>query len=164
MSDLFQLKKILTSYQKLAKWGDGEWIEEVDFMEWMYKGIKCLVFRNGFGSLCGFIYVPKDHPWHGKNYEQIAVNVHGGLTYSREMNNQEHIIGFDCSHWNDLSPGLADPLIEARKSFNSTQMEELDEKLRKLKKFLPLATYKNISFVKSECESLVDQMLSIKDI
>lgn len=33
------------------------------------------------GHLCGYIGVPKGHPWYGKDHDMIEANVHGGLTY-----------------------------------------------------------------------------------
>ena len=37
--------------------------------------------------LCGYLGVPKDHPWYGKDYDEVDVEVHGGLTYY----GQEHV-------------------------------------------------------------------------
>lgn len=33
------------------------------------------------GHLCGYIAVPPAHPWFGKSYDDIDVDVHGGLTF-----------------------------------------------------------------------------------
>lgn len=57
----------------------------------------------------GYIGVPKGHPWFGKDYSEIDVRVHGGLTYSEKQlplhNPQEDSewwwLGFDTRHWGD---------------------------------------------------------------
>ena len=43
-----------------ALWGPGEWQDEPDQEEFVYKGIKCLLWRNKSGAWCGYIYVPKN--------------------------------------------------------------------------------------------------------
>jgi len=37
--------------------------------------------QDGLGHLCGYLGVPKPHPWYGLDYDQIDADVHGGLTY-----------------------------------------------------------------------------------
>jgi len=34
-----------TSDQKLKWWGNGEWVEEADTVEWKYKGVHCEIER-----------------------------------------------------------------------------------------------------------------------
>lgn len=45
----------------------------------------------------GYVELPKDHPWIGKDYDEIPVEIHGGLTYSTD-----NVIGFDTGHAFDL--------------------------------------------------------------
>ena len=55
----------------------------------------------------GYLTFTKDHPLYGKNYDDIDIDVHGGLTYSDETKADGHIkaegwtIGFDTMHLND---------------------------------------------------------------
>ena len=54
-----------TNFDKSA-WAEGEWKKEPDRIEWDYAGdseIKLLIRRNLSGSLCGYVGVPKGHPW-----------------------------------------------------------------------------------------------------
>lgn len=53
---------------------------------------------TGWGN--GYVKLPKGHPWYGKDYDDIKVSVHGGLTYSRQEG-KYWVIGFDCAHFND---------------------------------------------------------------
>ena len=50
-------------------------------------------------SANGYIILDKSHPWFGKDYADLDVEVHGGLTYGREGK-----FGFDTAHaWDDWS-------------------------------------------------------------
>jgi hypothetical protein len=58
------------------------------------------------GNWNGYVILPKNHQYDGENYDNIPVNVHGGLTYS----NQElsgWVIGFDTAHVGDFIPSLS---------------------------------------------------------
>lgn len=60
--------------------------------------------RRGWGN--GYIGLPPEHPWFGKHYNSIPIEVHGGLTYA-----ENHLpkltpdglwwIGFDTFHRGD---------------------------------------------------------------
>ncbi|KKL48060.1 hypothetical protein LCGC14_2329350 [marine sediment metagenome] len=98
----------------------------------------CSIWKHdSLGHLCGYIGVPKLHPWHGLNYDDIPADVHGGLTHTGSEKvllkpkwidghkEYEEIIrdnafphdtggdtwwmGFDCAHLGDLVPGSPSP-------------------------------------------------------
>lgn len=54
-----------------------------------------------WGAVNGYVRVPDDHPWHGLDYDNEAVDVQvsGGLTYANE-----DWIGFDTLHSGDYWP------------------------------------------------------------
>lgn len=55
---------------------------------------------NGYVALC------KGHKYYGKKYDDIYVEVHGGLTFSEKVQYQNEIywvVGFDTAHANDTS-------------------------------------------------------------
>lgn len=112
---------------------------EGDYHEWIFNtesgsSYKCQVIRNKhLKHLCGYVILTKDNKFYGKDYDHIPVQVHGGLTFSDEVNG-EWLIGFDCAHHNDITPN-----IELNYQSNG-------------------ATYKDMDFVKSECESLAEQI------
>jgi hypothetical protein len=56
----------------------------------------------------GYVSVDKNHHLNEKSYDEINVNVHGGLTYSGYKNN-EWCFGFDCMHYGDYDPYLNFP-------------------------------------------------------
>lgn len=104
--------------------GEGPWDSEPDKRQWEDEatGMACLIVRNGMGALCGYVGVPSDHPWYGKDDVEQAdgswVDVHGGLTFSgpcQAGGKVCHIVepggdddvwwqGFDCAHSMDLTP------------------------------------------------------------
>ncbi len=48
----------------------------------------------------GYVKLPPDHPWHGKDYDDIRVSIHGGLTYAHSKGDKWWI-GFDTAHAGD---------------------------------------------------------------
>lgn len=56
-----------------------------------------------YGAVNGYVQIPEGHPWHGKSYDDIDVDVHGGLTYGCG-----EWIGFDCMHCGDYWPEQED--------------------------------------------------------
>ena len=76
--------------------------EHSDF-EWM-------TVHNGIGYRCGYVRVPVNHPWHGKHYDDLSVDIHGGLTFAEpdkpcDGNRPDNAwwLGFDCAHYDDAS-------------------------------------------------------------
>lgn len=58
--------------------------------------------RNGnFDTPLAYIQVPKDHPWDGKNYDDVPLDVHGGPTYGRRDADGLQWFGWDYSHYGD---------------------------------------------------------------
>jgi hypothetical protein len=103
-------------------WPAGPWHKEPDRLEWVDKstGYPCIALRNmhATGAWCGYVAIPTSHPYHGVNYNDIDLDVHGGLTYSRkcqgdaitgvchESKDEDDVwwLGFDCAHGNDIAP------------------------------------------------------------
>lgn len=144
-----------------STWGDGPWQDEPDKLQYPdpATGLPCLIVRTSHaGNLCGYVGVPPSHSLHGKNYDDVNVSVHGGLTFADtcqphadESDGICHLadegepdnvfwFGFDCAHYMDLSPAYASqfPLMD---SFNDTN-----------------STYRDLAYVKSEVASLAKQL------
>ena len=93
----------------------------------------CRIVRHElFGHYCGYVYLYKDHPFYGAHYEELDINVHGGLTYSKE-NNGWWIIGFDCNHLGDYAIPNIDYHIKS------------------------LGEYRDFEYVKNECDNMAKQ-------
>lgn len=153
----------------------GPWADEPDKLVWIDEttGLDCMIHRNLFGTLCGYVGIPQEHPWHGVHYgdctknlpecdddvycdhePKIALDVHGGITYSaacQPLNDDGsgicHIpqdgrpddvwwFGFDCNHSGDLAPGS--PSV------------------------LP-GVYRNIAYVEAEIVLLAEQLAAVTE-
>jgi hypothetical protein len=107
-------------------WGRGPWDDEPDREEWRTEaGLPGLIVRGPTGGLCGYVAVPPGHPWHGLDFPDVPDAAHeaawGGLTYSAACSGEVcHIpapgepddvwwLGFDCCHYDDLTPLFAGP-------------------------------------------------------
>ncbi len=70
--------------------------------EWISNGLKCHVMRCEFQSgtyhRCGYVTLPKNHICYEFSYDDVPVEVHGGLTYGGK-----DCYGFDCGHAGDRS-------------------------------------------------------------
>lgn len=134
-------------------WGEGEWQHEPDHKNWKdaATGLPCLAHRHpSSGHWCGYVAVPPGHPAHGKSYDDVLVEVHGGLTYANECAGDIcHVpepgepdnvfwLGFDCAHAGDLIPRAS----REDKAIFSSYGE----------------TYKPLSYVESECAALAQQL------
>lgn len=93
-----------TGRTKLNKLPSGVWSGEPDLLEFRVFGFECHAKRHdSMGHLCGYIQVDADHPWYGKDYNNVNADVHGGLTFS-----DKGWFGFDCAHAGDLVPRMQD--------------------------------------------------------
>lgn len=138
------------SATKLELYGPGPWMDEPDYEKYEYKGIDCLIKRTtSLGHLCGYVRVPKGHPWFGRDYDNIDYEPHGGLTFA-EGTEEEWEIGFDCAHGGDLVPSF-----EHHRALLSNPFARL------MSQPATPMTYKDFGFVKHELERLVDHMLGV---
>ena len=140
-------------------WGPGPWDAEPDKISWTDEltGMPCLAVRANpwQGSWCGYVAVPPGHPYHGKDYDEVPVAVHGGLTFSEGCNEDGPIeravchipepgqpadvwwLGFDCGHCMDIMPAYRTYLPE---------MWDLYERTG--------AQYRTLTYVRGECARL----------
>ncbi len=153
---------MLTSDEKLNAWGVGEWVEEADKCYFKYREYECFIKRmwhkhdDGnieLGHLCGYLNIPKTHPWYGKTYDHIDCEVHGGLTFSQEEISNDWFIGFDCGHNMDISPGL--------QGFKNHFNAQFKAKYPFASPMLFESSYKNMAFVQKELMHLVDQAIEV---
>ncbi len=126
-----------------SNWHPGPWDAEPDKLEWRHQGVACLAVRQNHGAWCGYVAIPKSHPWAAGDAAERAASVHGGITYGPSECHGPvcHIplpgeiddirwIGFDCIHFDDGTP-------DGRYG----------------------GDYRDIDFVKAEVESLAVQAL-----
>lgn len=63
-----------------------------------YCGFRCAVC-SGI-ALCGYVRVPEGHPAYRRHYDDIPVDIHGGLTFNK-LSPEGFWVGFDCGHYGD---------------------------------------------------------------
>jgi len=143
---------------RIAPLPNGPWDDEPDKAQWVDEpsGLDCLIVRNRFGALCGYVGVGPDHPYHGKDYADLYdLDVHGGLTFAASCDEEApeghgicHIpepgrpknvwwLGFDCAHFTDLCPAAP----HASETFPEV--------------------YRNFAYVQSECAALAVQLAEV---
>lgn len=73
-----------------------------------HKGYEFVTVHNTMGFRCGYVRVPPGHPWHGKHYDAVDANAHGGITFAdadkpcgKGGADNGWWIGFDCGHYDD---------------------------------------------------------------
>lgn len=148
-------KMSVRDYDK-SGWGPGPWQEEPDTVEFRHAGLPCILRRHErHGNFCGYVGVPPTHPDHGKNYNDVEVEVHGGLTFGDECSAVAcHVpapgepdnffwFGFDCHHSYDLAPGFI--AIEKRLGMEPLTLSE------------PYA-YRDLAYVRRQTEQLAEQL------
>lgn len=155
---------------------DGPWKDEPDKIQWQdnWTGYPCLIVRNHSGTLCGYVGVYPDHPAYNKDYQEVAVAVHGGLTYSNfcqeggrichdDPDNPEKVwwLGFDTAHAGDIIPSM----VKAKEDWESRN-PDADYKSNPYRLWSfggknwdgEPNTYKDIIYVRTEVEYLARQL------
>jgi len=161
-----ETKEYRTIDRKAVQWPSGPWDSEPDKVQWPDEetSLPCLAVRHPHsGHWCGYVGVTEGHPFFGKGYNDVDVNVHGGLTFARACNPKEteaegichlpgegepdHVwwFGFDCAHSGDRGP--RDEYFSQTKGYPFTPS--------------PNETYKPLSYVKNECASLAKQLAAL---
>lgn len=122
---------------------ETEWLSEPNQLSWQYEGYDCLITRNEkYGNLQGFVGLKSGHPWYGliNGYKEIySIDVHGGIACASSLYPIPGIyikgprwwLGFSAATPKDYRPFYKD--------------NDWD------------STYKNLEFMKAECEKLVRQ-------
>lgn len=68
------------------------------YKDWTQDGIRCQIVR-GTAALCAYLGVPIDHPFAGRDYDDVSLECHGGLTYSRKGCNAGRPVGWWWYGW-----------------------------------------------------------------
>lgn len=82
--------------------------------EWEHAGLLCAVVKQDtFSHRCGYVRVPPTHKYFDKDYNEVDVSVHGGLTFAalepcvEHKDGQGYWFGFDCAHAGDAHYDLS---------------------------------------------------------
>jgi hypothetical protein len=97
--------------------------------------LKCVCMRHpDFLTWNGYIHIHKGHPAYN---DDLNIYAHGGITFE-QRDEEEYVLGFDTSHYGDLSPYYI---------LNDLNIIIDDDQ-----------TYKDLDYVISECESMANQI------
>jgi hypothetical protein len=125
-----------------------------------HLGFEWIVTNNGSGYRCGYVRVPKGHPWHGKTWSELAdVECHGGVTFAEPDKpckggpDDAHWVGFDCCH----SWDLPDPEL---KSWRGRDPFELPLTMNRLAD----CEVRSQEYVERHCRSLCEQAQRIASL
>lgn len=113
----------------------------------------CVIKKTqSLGVLCGYVEIPKNHPAFNKDYSELQIDCHGGLTFSGKLYdlkdnpivlNSGWWIGFDCGHFsNDYIP------------FMQFLLNRYDK--------ISIKNYKNADFVKNELKNICAQLKAME--
>ena len=70
------------------------------------EGFPALIILQRMGFRCGYVGVPSSHFAYNRDYYDLDLDVHGGLTFGSTMTDQDPDIywyGFDAGHHGDGS-------------------------------------------------------------
>lgn len=104
------------------------------------------------GHRCGYVNIPRTHPWYGmKNYDEVMnVDVHGGITFNRldvKTRIRDYVnsrwIGFDCNHYNDAP----DPEVQAKHGYKDP-----------IQPMNPHGVVRSLEYVIAECRRVCEQV------
>lgn len=133
---------------------------EKDFMIDEYR---CVIIGMYLGHRCGYIGIPKDNKFYGLMYDDVDIDVHGGLTYASSDCNSEYPvkttdtwwIGFDCAHFGDGKD------VELIKSFG--EQEERTKMLLDMELRFPIdEEVRTVEYVENELRNAVKQLKNLK--
>lgn len=156
-SEVIPRASIYVDIRDRSMWPRGPWDDEPDKVNWVDEvtDLDCLIVRNHMGALCGYVGVVPGHPWYEFGYDDVAVAVHGGLTFAarcHESGDEGGSVchrprkgrpsdvwwfGFDCAHGWDRIPVL----------------EQLDPPL-----FVEDAKYRDLAYVLTQVQLLAIQV------
>ena len=126
-----------------------------------HLGFQWVVVNNGMGYRCGYVRVPLGHPWHGKSYWDLNVDVHGDLSFSEPDQpcdtpgaDTDWWIGFDCAHAFDAP----DPELARSRSDSGPSLSLLNKLLTDSDS--ERYEVRTQVYVENECRSLCQQASS----
>jgi hypothetical protein len=121
---------------------EWQWLNEPNKQEFTQSGLKCLIMRDKFLFLGGYVGLPVGHAFHGAHFGDIPATAHRGLTFSGQGDGERREkgywwVGFYCDRPGDRVPGRPYPDRGGE-------------------------TYRDLGYVRSELEKLAEQLAQAK--
>lgn len=151
-----------------------EWMNEPDREEFEHAGLRCLILRHDeMKHLCGYVGVPKNHPWYGIDYNQCLRGCEGKPSFISPS-----IINYPCTWESDHeSP---EKLIDVHGGLTFSGMGDGKQRpagywwfgfdcahawdvVPNLKiPYLTEEAYRNFAYVRAEIKRLAEQLAKVK--
>lgn len=134
-----------------------KYIIEKDFI---INGYRCVIVGQSMGHRCGYVGIPEGHRLYSKDYDEVDVTVHGGLTYAGggigsvyPVESDLWWFGFDCAHlWDAPDPELIRVLSDYETCRKMLYIEN---------RFPSIGVIRTKDFVEKELIRLVDQIIEM---
>ncbi len=108
-----------------------------------HKGFSYFILSLGTHPTA-YVRIPRSHKLYGKKYDDIDIDVHGGLTYSSndlmDIETDDWFIGWDYAHVGDYA-GYDESLPEFMRSNNDKKW--------------------TVEEIIKDCESVIDQVINM---
>ena len=79
----------------------------VKCIDFTVREYDCLAVRTSACHWVGYVVIPKKHKFYKKDYQNVDVECHGGLTYGNHLHYEDSVnynkwaVGFDFGHYDD---------------------------------------------------------------
>lgn len=119
-------------------------------------GLRAAIVIHPSGHRCGYVGVPEGNQYHGKDYNDVDADVHGGLTFAGGSedypvaNKGLWWLGYDCAHLYDAR----DPEL-----MSGEYKELYDKGMLRAFDFDEGSVIRTLEYCVSQCESLAKQLL-----
>ncbi len=125
-----------------------------------YKGFSCVILFMPGAYRCGYVGLPKRNRFYGKDYDDIPVDCHCGLTYSNEnlyhqSDENTWWIGFDCAHGCDGYDTETAKRLFADDKNVVEQLERMEDYFG-IRDENPVRT---LEYCEEQCKSIVEQVI-----
>lgn len=126
--------------------------------DWMTEsGLRAVVVVQDFGNRCGYVAVPKGATTYGEHYDDVQVDVHGGLTFSERGDtypveaDDVWWFGYDCAHYGDArDPTLMSP--KYKEMYDKGMFGSIFDD----------GVVRSLEYCVEQCESLASQLKEMK--
>ena len=115
-------------------------------------GYEAIVVVQPQGHRCGYVQLPKGHRVGGIGYEELCINVHGGLTYG-QCTKEGTIFGFDCGHFGD-APDV---------SLMSLKYRLVHDQLSSFEDIYADGVIRTLEYCIDECENMAKQFKELEN-
>jgi len=155
------------------------WDKEPDELNGSYSGLLLHMRRGTFGAWCGYVGIPKEHPWFGKQYSD-KVEVPDSIRNRKIDTDQVGILNLLCAAFSETETDETLSIVLALDVHGGLTYAEDHKPHQKpdglwwfgfdcahLGDFMPAyddqygipeGTYRTAEYVKKECEKLAEQL------